>query len=310
MLTPTRNPSDLAMRLTAAGALAQLSQIYRDAVPWSEIVKGFTFLGGRIMFASQALGIFKPRQMDRVLSIKTVVPRAGRDASYSDQVAGGSENGMWVYDMRERDPAHSQNQWLKTAWMEGLPLIYLRGLAPAVYLPSFPVYVTDWDAGAGQVRMALGLECTSRQDLVEPALMGRELPRYTYRHMQNRMSVACFRIDVLEAYQDTCALSGLAQPQLVDAVPITQGKSGIRLDVTEGLCLSRLHHAAFDANLLGIDSDGRVHLSERLDTYVPGDPFVRNLLSVAGRRISMPRAPECQPNRDLLAARFEQFRAN
>ena len=101
------------------------------------------------MFASQALGIFKPRQMDRVLSIKTVMPREGRGAQYSDQVADGSENGMWVYDMRERSPVHSQNQWLKTAWMEGLPLIYLRGLAPAVYLPLFPVHVTDWDAGAG-----------------------------------------------------------------------------------------------------------------------------------------------------------------
>ncbi len=309
-IPPTRNPSDLDMRLTAAGTLARLSQIYQDAVPWSEIVKGFPFLGDRIMFASQALGIFKPRQMDRVLSIKTVVPREGRGAQYSDQVAEGSKNGLWVYDMRERSPAHSQNQWLKTAWMEGLPLIYLRGLAPAVYLPSFPVYVTDWDADAGQVRVAFGLECTSQQDLVEPALMGRELPRYTYGRMQNRVSVARFRIDVLEAYQDTCALSGLAQSQLVDAVPITQGGSGARLDVTEGLCMSRLHHAAFDANLLGIDPDGRVHLSEQLDTYAKGDPFARNLMSVAGRRISVPRTPEFQPNRDLLAARFEQFQAN
>ena len=298
------------MRLAAAGTLARLAQIYRDAVPWSEIVRGFPFPGGRIMLASQALGIFKPRQMDRVLSIKTVVPRAGRGAQYADQVADGSENGMWVYDMREHSPAHPQNQWLKTAWMEGLPLLYLRGLAPAVYLPSFPVYVTDWDAGAGQVRVTLGLECTSQQDLVEPALMGRELSRYTYGRMQNRVSAACFRVDVLEAYQDTCALSGLARPQLVDAVPIAQGGSGGHLAVTEGLCMSRLHHAAFDANLLGIDPDGRVHLSERLDTYANGDPFVRNLMSVAGRRIAVPEAPEFQPNRDLLAARFEQFQAN
>ena len=310
MLIPTRNPSDLDMRLAAAGTLARLSQIYRDAVPWSEIAKGFPFLGGRIMFASQALGIFKPRQMDRVLSIKTVVPREGRGAQYSDQVADGSENGMWVYDMRERNPAHPQNHWLKTAWTEGLPLIYLRGLAPSVYLPSFPVYVTDWDAGAGQVRVALGLECTSQQDLVEPALMGRELSRYTYGRMQNRVSVARFRVDVLEAYQDTCALSGLAQPQLVDAVPIAPGGSGGRLDVTEGLCMSRLHHAAFDANLLGIDPDGRVHFSEQLGASASRNSFVRHLMVVAGRRIAMPRAPEFQPNRDLLAARFEQFQAS
>ena len=238
-----------------------------------------------------------------------VGPGGGTDA-HPHRLKLHRANGMWVYDMRERNPAHPQNQWLKTAWTEGLPLIYLRGLAPAVYLPLFPVHVADWDAGAGQVRVVLGLECTSQQDLVEPALMGRELSRYTYGRMQNRVSVARFRVGVLEAYRDTCALSGLAQPQLVDAVPIAQGGSGGRLDVTEGLCMSRLHHAAFDANLFGIDPDGRVHLSEQLDTYAPGDLFGRNLMSVAGRRISVPRAPEFQPNRELLAARFEQFQAS
>ena len=94
MLIPTRNPSDLDMRLTTAGTLARLSQIYRDAVPWSEIVKGFPYPGGHIMFASQALGIFKPRRMDRVLSIKTVMPREGRGAQYSDQETDGCANGM------------------------------------------------------------------------------------------------------------------------------------------------------------------------------------------------------------------------
>lgn len=310
MLTSVPAPSDLEMRLAAAGTLARLAHIYRDAVPWGEVVKGFPFRGDRILFANRAVGIFKPKQMDRVLSIRTVVPRAGKGVQYSDQKTDGSANGMWVYDMRDLDPAHHQNQWLKTAWREGLPLIYLRGLAPAVYLPQFPVYVMDWDADAGQVRVALGLECTSQQDLVEPALRGRALFRYTYGCMQKRVSMARFRIDVLAAYKDTCALSGLVQPQLVDAVPITQGGSGGRLDVTEGLCMSRLHHAAFDANLLGIDPDGRVHLSERLDTYANEALYPRNLMSVAGRRILMPKAPGFQPNRDLLAARFEQFQAN
>ena len=310
MLTATRNPHDLEMRLAAARTLARLSDIYRDAVPWSEIKKGFLHAGDRILLANKAVGIFKPRQMDRILSIKTSLPRVGRDARYSDQVAEeGSANGMWIYDMRDRDPAHSQNQWLKTAWSEGLPLIYLRGLAPAVYLPQFPVYVTDWDASEGQVRVALGLECATRQDLVESELSGSALPRYTYRRMQDRVLMACFRVDVLKAYQDTCACSGLAQPQLVDAVPIVQGLSGDALNVTEGLCMSRLHHAAFDANLLGIDPDGRIHVSGQLDTRAAGDPFSRHLMALAGRRIAVPRTPESHPDRDLLAVRFEQFRS-
>ena len=308
---PTRTPNDLEMRLAATRMLARLSHIYRDAVPWREIDKGFAFRGNRIRFASRAGGIFKPVQMDRVLSISTVVPRPGRGVQYADQVAGGGKDGMWFYDMRDRNPAHHQNQWLKTARDEGLPLIYLRGLAPAVYLPLFPVYVTDWDANAGRVRVILGLECTTRNDLVAPDLMVDPLPRYTYRHMQARMHVARFRVDVLKAYRGTCALSGLAQPQLVDAVSIApNASSGEASDVTEGLCMSRLHHAAFDANLLGIDPDGRVHVSGQLDPREAGDSFVRSLTDLSGRRIEAPRAPECRPNRDLLAVRFEQFLRN
>ena len=249
--------------------------------------------------------------MDRILSIKTVVPRAGRGVQYSDQETGGARDGMWVYDMRDHDPAHPQNQWLKTAWSEGLPLIYLRGLAPAVYLPQFPVYVTDWDADGGRVRVVLGLECATGQDLVEAELLSGALPRYTYRRMRERMLMARFRVALLAAYRGACACSGLARPQLVDAVPIVQGESGDGLDVTEGLCMSRLHHAAFDANLLGIDPDGRMHVSERLDARAreAGDPFSRQLMSLAGRRIAVPRTPRFHPNRDLLAVRFGQFEA-
>ena len=310
MVTSTRGPSDLEVRLAAAGTLARLAQIYRDAVPWREMVKGFPFRGDRILFANRAVGIFKPRQMDRVLSIRTVVPRAGRGVQYSDQGPDGGGNGMWVYDMRDLDPGHYQNQWLKTAWMEGLPLVYLRGLAPAVYLPQFPVYVMDWDAGAGQVRLVLGLECRASQDLLQADAFGGPLAAYTYRRMEDRVSKARFRIDVLEAYRETCAFSGLSQLQLVDAVPIVSGANEGNVDVTEGMCMSRLHHAAFNANLLGIDPDGRIHVSGQLDARGARDPFARNLMSLAGNRIEVPRAPEFQPNRDLLAVRFEQFRAD
>jgi putative restriction endonuclease len=34
--------------------------------------------------------------------------------------------------------------------------------------------------------------------------------------------------------------------------------------VTNGIARSKIHHAAFDNHLIGIDPDGRVHVSERL----------------------------------------------
>ncbi|MYC63580.1 MAG: hypothetical protein F4X16_12250 [Caldilineaceae bacterium SB0661_bin_34] len=145
--------------------------------------------------------------------------------------------------------------------------------------------------------------------LLQADAFGGALSAYTHRRMEDRVSKARFRIDVLEAYRETCTFSGLSQPQLVDAVSIVPGANGGNVDVTEGLCMSRLHHAAFNVNLLGVDPDGRIHVSEQLDAREAGDSFSRQLTSLAGRRISMPRTPELHPNRDLLAVRFEQFQA-
>ena len=138
MLTSVHNFRDFEIRLAAARTLARLSRVYGDAVPWDAIDAGFWFKGQRIRLASKPVGVFKPAEMDRVLSIKRVVLKVGRQAQYSDQMADNAQHGMWAYDMHGGNPAHTDNQWLKTAWEEHLPL--------------FPVHVTDWDASAGPAR--------------------------------------------------------------------------------------------------------------------------------------------------------------
>jgi putative restriction endonuclease len=63
-----------------------------------------------------------------------------------------------------------------------------------------------------------------------------------------------------------CAVSGLPEPLLLDAAHIASDKDG-RLGqsvVHNGIPLSKIHHAAFDAHLIGIDPDYRLHVSERL----------------------------------------------
>jgi len=49
--------------------------------------------------------------------------------------------------------------------------------------------------------------------------------------------------------------------------------------VSNGLPLTKIHHAAFDANLIGIDPDFRIHVSDRL-LEIHDRPFLGN----SGRR--------------------------
>ena len=69
---------------------------------------------------------------------------------------------------------------------------------------------------------------------------------------------AKFKPMVLRAYRYKCAVCGVAL-KLVDAAHIVPVKHpGSRDDVSNGLGLCRLHHAAFDNALMGIRSDGSI----------------------------------------------------
>ena len=78
--------------------------------------------------------------------------------------------------------------------------------------------------------------------------------------------------------------------------------------VQNGLPLTKLHHAAFDAHLIGIDADYRIHVSDRLLEIHDGPFLELGLKGIAGTLIDRPRRAEDRPNRDRLARRFEEFK--
>jgi putative restriction endonuclease len=86
---------------------------------------------------------------------------------------------------------------------------------------------------------------------------------------------------------------------------------GIRLRqpvVTNGIPLSKIHHAAFDAHLIGIDPDFRMHVSDRLLGQNDG-PMLEALKQLNGRNIRLPGRAKDHPERDRLAMRFERFKS-
>lgn len=74
-----------------------------------------------------------------------------------------------------------------------------------------------------------------------------------------------------------------------------------------GLPLSRIRHAAFDAYLVGIDPDNRVHVSDRLHDQRDGK-MLEALKVFDGGKIHLLRRSDDYPNRDRLAQRFDVIR--
>jgi len=99
-----------------------------------------------------------------------------------------------------------------------------------------------------------------------------------------------FRQAVLTAYDVRCCITGIAIPRLLVASHIKPwGEFPTdRLNPRNGLCLSSLHDAAFDAGLITVDDRMRVVISRELKGYLPQESLARNFLAYEGRRIRKP----------------------
>jgi putative restriction endonuclease len=91
-------------------------------------------------------------------------------------------------------------------------------------------------------------------------------PTETKATVKVRRGQEYFRQAVLNNFSGRCGVTGLAVRELLIASHILPwGKhEAERLNVRNGLCLSRLHDAAFDIGLITFDADLRLKLSPQL----------------------------------------------
>ena len=82
-----------------------------------------------------------------------------------------------------------------------------------------------------------------------------------------------------------------------------------RPEVPNGLSLCKIHHAAYDANILGVAPDYLVHVRRDILEEHDGPMLKHGLQDMDGHRIILPRVALKRPNPEYLEARFTQFRA-
>ncbi|MDE0625347.1 MAG: HNH endonuclease [Bryobacterales bacterium] len=307
---------DLHIRLKAFEHVRALERRFKS-LKWSRIEAGFDFEGERIHLATRAKGIFKPRQMSTLLSIKTVIPRVGRKFWYDDQhqanQAAFEERDHFPYAFEGGGPKAHGNALMRHAWEKEIPIIYFFPLAPGRYQPIVPAFINGWDPVAAECRVCPGNLALGSPTIDQklPSLSESEVERrYSMRLTRQRLHQSLFRQAVLDAYDGQCAISGLPERSLLDAAHIVEDRNEKlgQPTVQNGLPLSKIHHTAYDSDLIGIDPDYRVHVSERLLELHDG-PMLDALKGVDGSRIRLPGRPEDNPDPQRLEHRFERFRA-
>jgi putative restriction endonuclease len=301
---------DERMRKAAFDHIRRLNTIH-DHLTSNELAKGFEFEGERIPLVNPQRGIFKPRQMRYLLSIRTVFPRAGAKVWYDDQRLVHRQiyesADLIDYAFMGTDPEAADNRWLREAFEHKVPIIYFIGISPGRFTAVAPTFIGGWDAKALRAYVGFGEASQAATGVFEDNAPAR---RYALRAVQQRLHQASFREAVIAAYDGRCALSGLPEPLLLDAAHIVSDRHEQlgQPVVTNGIPLSKIHHAAFDAQLIGIDPDYRLHVSDRLLMQNDG-PMLESMKKLHGSLIRLPGRVRDHPDRDRLAMRFEDFKA-
>jgi putative restriction endonuclease len=295
---------DELIRLAAFAYLDSQRVRHGDAMPFSALKTGFEFEGARVNLVGPE-GIFKPAGLELPLTIKTAPEVAGRPRPYEDEWI---DNDLLRYRYRGTDPQHPDNVGLRRAMVERIPLIYLDGVERGRYSAIYPVYVVDDDQASLSFTIADSSVPVGRPG--EIASEGSLERRYATRLTRQRLHQVAFRNRVITAYQEICAVCRLRQRALLDAAHIIRDSAEEgRPVISNGLSLCKLHHAAFDVNIVGIRPDLVVELRRAVLEEHDGPMLVHGLQGFQGGVLHVPRKAEWRPNREALEKRYEEFRA-
>jgi putative restriction endonuclease len=297
------------VRLAAFEALRLLVARHGPVLPWRNIEPGFTHGDRTYLFANQAKGIFRPAGMSGgALSIKTIVPRQG-PPRYVDLAS----DEVFAYALQDRGVEYHDNQLLLWCARTSTPFIYFYGIEPGQYRPIWPVYVQEVRMADARVLIASAPPSAA---LLEPgtfAADGAGLAierRYATIEVKRRLHQDAFRHLVLGAYAERCAICNLPRRALLDAAHILPDRDvrGVP-SVPNGLALCKLHHGAFDANLIGVRPDHVVEVSPALMAETDGPTLEITLKGMAGRSLRLPRRTSHHPDSTFLEERYEIFRS-
>lgn len=300
---------DVQVRLSAFAFLDEQKAVFGGDIPWSVLNDGFEFEGARVPLLGPQ-GIFKPKVLTRPipLSITTAPLKPGRPRPYDDSM--GSD-GFLIYKYRGADPDHHENAGLRMAMKEQVPLIYFEGIAVGWYSAAYPAYVIKDDPTSLSVTVAIDEMLVFGVDQDRVADRMTEARRaYTTQVVRRRIHQDKFRHNVLAAYRDSCAICTLKHRQLLEAAHIIADRDlrGVP-EVSNGLSLCKLHHAAFDSQIVGIRPDLIVEVREAVRKEKDGPMLIHGLQECHGKGLLVvPKREDLKPNKEFLEERYETFR--
>jgi putative restriction endonuclease len=268
-------------------------------------------IGGRTvrLIATQS-GIWKPKGMVAALSFTTGYYVDDSSRPYADGI-GPDE--LLRYKWRGTDPNHADNRALRAAMEMQVPLVWFVGVGhrpgtnTQVFQPVLPVWLIAEEPQ--QHQFVVALDAGQRELVSHGQLHVSEIERrYNLVTAKQRLHQPLFRTRVLHAYERRCAVCRLPFAELLDAAHIKSDREGGSAKVSNGLSLCRIHHGAYDANILGIDPDYTIVIKDSVLETFDGPTLQHALKEMHSSRLAqLPATRTERPDRGLLDERFQTF---
>ncbi len=297
------------IRMAAMAYVRRRADAHPGGVVTREVLENFTFEDERIKLLDKGRGIRNPSQLAATLTIMT-----SNRSVYDDSIG---EDGFTRYDIRDGELGEGDNRKLRRAYELQLPLIWFQMVRSGVYVPQMPVYLAEEEPGEKRYVVALGedqllmvpamLESTAEKSLASSI----EQRRYVERMSRQRLHQPAFRAGVMLAYGSRCAVCSLTRGGLLDAAHIVpDGEPKGDPVVPNGLSLCKIHHAAYDQDILGVSPERVIRINADVLAERDG-PMLRHGLQEfhgATLRVVPTRAAD-MPDPERLAVRYERFLA-
>lgn len=271
----------------------------------TQLAEDFVVAGRRFPLVDRGRGIRRPQGWSAALSIMTAAQRSGRPRPYDDDEG---PDGLQRYKLRRDQRGRSENEGLRSAFREQAPLIWLYGIQQGLFQVVSPVYLIGEEPDQDQFVLAVD----EQQRTIRPgSVIEENLRRYLLTLTKRRLHQPLFASQVMIAYETRCTVCALNHRELLDAahiVPDSHPRG--EAVVANGLALCKIHHAAYDRNILGIRPDLVVQVHQRLLDEIDGPMLRHGLQNHHGQPLMrLPRRRIDMPDPVRLEERYEIFRA-
>lgn len=295
------------IRLAAFNWLKEQVDLYGDILSRPLLEKGFLYNGERVTLIGPQ-GIWKPRVFEKVpISITTVY-----NGPYDDSL---SDDGSFTYRYRGTDPFHKDNVGLREAMKKQIPLIYFFGIVPSKYLAVWPVYIVSDNPNTLSFTVVADDMASIQKYLLSNATDSASedsqnaVRKYITSTVKNRLHQKSFRERVLLAYKEQCAFCRLKHTLLLDAAHIIpDGEELGDPIVTNGLSLCKIHHAAYDSNIIGVTPDYKIEVREDILQETDGPMLKHGIQELQNVKIILPHDKSSWPDRERLSIKYSRFK--